>query len=347
MKFRIRFADQIVGAFIILALASLAFVIVVLGGSQRWFAKDISFRTVLVSAAGLSANMPVLYKGFTIGNVKSFSLNDADEVEVVFSIYDTYQDRARTGSLVELMVSPVGLGNQFLFHPGLGREPLEDGSLVPRVDSAEGKALVARGLALPPRHDDSISVLMNRANLILEEVNTLLTTLNGALKGNQETAVGRIVQSLERTMTGVEAIPGTVDSTILGVKGDLDSVISLVENLKGQVDPILADLNGVTSRLNDPNGLVASALDGQGPVYANIKAALDALTGTIQNLEKTTSLLPGELSQVAGLLTDVRIALKGAQDVLTALANNPLLKGGIPEHVETPSGGGNVRNIQF
>ena len=59
MKFKIRFADQIVGFFVIVCLVSLAFVIVMLGRSQRWFAKDYTFIKVLPSAVGLGKNMPV------------------------------------------------------------------------------------------------------------------------------------------------------------------------------------------------------------------------------------------------------------------------------------------------
>ena len=78
MKFKIRFADQIVGLFLILSLVSVVFIIIMLGRSQRWFAKDYAFNTVLLSATGLSKNMPVQYKGFTIGNVKNFYLNGDD-----------------------------------------------------------------------------------------------------------------------------------------------------------------------------------------------------------------------------------------------------------------------------
>ena len=123
MKFKIRFADQIVGFFIVLSLVSLAFVIVMLGKSQRWFVKDVSFSTILQSAGGLSKNMAVQYRGFTIGNIKNFYLNDNDEVEVIFSIYKEYKDKVKKGSIVEMMISPVGLGNQFLFHAGRG-DPL-------------------------------------------------------------------------------------------------------------------------------------------------------------------------------------------------------------------------------
>ena len=88
MKFRIRFADQIVGIFSIVAVAAIIFVIFMIGSKQRWFTKDPSFNTYFSSVSWLAEHMPILYKGFTIGNVKSFRLSDNDQVEVIFSIHE-------------------------------------------------------------------------------------------------------------------------------------------------------------------------------------------------------------------------------------------------------------------
>ena len=107
MKFTIRFADQIVGVFIILALGIVIFAIFMLGSSQRWFSRDYYFRTYFPSATGLSQNMAVQYKGFTIGHVKSIKLDANDQVEVRFTVFDTYIDRVRHGSMVDVSTSPL------------------------------------------------------------------------------------------------------------------------------------------------------------------------------------------------------------------------------------------------
>jgi phospholipid/cholesterol/gamma-HCH transport system substrate-binding protein len=74
MKFSIRFADQVVGALVLLALAILIVVIFMLGINQRWFIRDPLYKTYFSSVSGLSRNMAVQYMGFTIGNVKNFGL---------------------------------------------------------------------------------------------------------------------------------------------------------------------------------------------------------------------------------------------------------------------------------
>jgi phospholipid/cholesterol/gamma-HCH transport system substrate-binding protein len=340
MKFKIRFADQIVGFFIILSLLSLAFVIVMLGHSQRWFAKDASFHTILPSAGGLGKNMAVQYRGFTIGNVKDFYLTANDDVEVVFSIHEAYKDRAKEGSLVEMMISPVGLGNQFLFHAGMGMV-LTEGALIPIVGSAEARELVRQGLAEVPRHDDSISLIMSRASTTLDGINQTLAQVNEALgPGSETTEIGRIVGSIRKTLAGAESIPGTVDRTA-------DEAVRMINGIVAELNPILANINALTAELNDPDGLLYTVLDTDREVYTSLIKSLDSISGILDNLDRTTAFIPGQLPQIAGLLTDLRVTLKTAEDVLVALTNNPLLRKGIPQRIDSQPGGTTPRDIRF
>ena len=326
MKFKIRFADQIVGFFVVFSLVALIFVVVMLGRYQRWLANDLAFTTVFESAGGLSKNMAVQYKGFTIGNVKSFHMNDEDNVEVVFVVHENYSDRVKLGSMVELMVSPVGLGNQFLFHPGRG-EPLPVGSFIPAVGTVQARELIRQRVAVMPQRDDSISLIMSRANTVLEQINRLLGQLNPALgRGSESTEIGQIVKSIRRILTGAEAIPHEVSQ------------------LLGEVKPILADINAITSELNEPDSLLYSIMDTDKEVYTSLVDSLVSLSSILDNLDKTTALLPG---QVPALLSDLRVTLKTAEDVLTALTNNPLLKKGVPDRPGSHGEGANPRNIPF
>jgi phospholipid/cholesterol/gamma-HCH transport system substrate-binding protein len=128
MKFSIRFADQIVGTLVVVALAILVVVIFMIGKTQRWFKQDLQYYTYVESATGLSKNMPITYKGFNIGYVKEFALaddiekNKKDVVRVDFIILDEQTERIKDGSLVEFKASPVPglLPSSFVLHPGKG-----------------------------------------------------------------------------------------------------------------------------------------------------------------------------------------------------------------------------------
>lgn len=337
MKFTIRFADQLVGGLIILALAIVVFVIFMLGSSQRWFSRDYQFQSYFSSASGISQNMPVQYKGFTIGRVKSISLTDTDEVEVLFTIFDTYIDRVKQGSLVEVLVSPIGMGNQFMFYPGAGASPLNEGETIPAASSVEGKRLLASGLAVRPERDDSINNIMNRAGTLLATLNDVLFEVQEAFAGTDQTSLGRTLGEVEMMARGLrimsERLPDDLETTLTGIMA--------------QIDPLLGNLSELSAGLSDPDGTIMSILDSEGDVYTDLIASLDAISGTLRNLEKTSDFIPSQLPQVALLLADLHTALRTAEDVLIALTNNPLLKGGIPQRKETRAGGVRPRDVEF
>ena len=337
MKFKIRFADQIVGFFIVLSLVCIAFVVILLGRSQRWFKHDVPYRTLLQSAGGLSKNMAVQYRGFTIGSIKAFKLMDDDNVEVTFLINEEYKDRVRLGSLVEMMISPIGLGNQFLFHPGKG-ELLPTGAVVPVVGSALAKVLVRQGLAVEPQHDDSISLLMNRASNLLAELNDTVAYVNDAIGPGSDTEIGRIVASVQKTLAGAEGIPQSVDVAV-------DMAVKTIENIQTEVKSILANVNTLTTELNNPNGLIYTLLDTDKDLYTNLVKSLNSVSSMLDNLDKVTAFIPSQIPQLAAIISELRTTLKTAEDVLTALTNNPLLKKGIPEQPATQNA--SPRGISF
>jgi len=308
MKFSIRFADKIVGAFIILALGILVFVMFMLGKNQRWFARDYQYITYLSSAAGVSPNMPVQFRGFTIGRVKGLSLANDDRVEVKFVIFDTYYDRVKEGTLVDIIVSPIGLGNQFMFYPGLGTQQLPEGSVIYNVNSAEGRQLVTARLAAIPVQEDGISAIMNNVNKILSDVETITY--------------------------GLTDLPDTINNTI--------------NELRAQIDPILKDINDITGGVADPDGTVMGILDGEGPIYNDLIASINSITGILKNLETTTDFIPSQLPNVAYIMSNLQTLLRQVEDILVSLSNNPLIRGGIPQqNEETGLGGTRPRNIEF
>ena len=331
MKFKIRFADQIVGFFIVFSLVSLGFVVVMLGRTQRWFAKDISFTTVLPSAGGLSKNMAVQYRGFTIGSVQDFHLNENDYVEVIFIIHEGYTDRVKYGSVVELMVSPIGLGNQFLFHPGIG-DVLEEGAFVPAVGTAQAREFIRQGLVTLPQRDDSINLLLSRANTIMDEVNKVLGHVEVAIgEGTNDTEIGLIVGGLQRTLSGVERLPNEANR--------------LISDLRFQINPILENLNTLSAELSSSDGLISTVLDTDGEVYTGLVGALGSLSGILASLDRTIAFIPTQLPQLGSLIGELRVILGTAEDVLIAVTNNPLLKGGVPVRPEPRTTG--PRDIGF
>jgi len=338
MKFSIRFADQIVGALIILAMVILVFVIFMLGSNQRWFSRDYNFKTYFPTASGLSKNMPVQYKGFTIGRVKTFELVE-DQVEVRFTIFDTYIDRVRNGSLIEVQVSPIGGlgGNQFTFFPGLGKELVPEGGTIPAVNSTEGKRLITQGLAVHSERDDNVNNIMNSIGTLLSTLNVLLADMQEAFEGTERTSLGRTMGGLEQAAVGLQQMANKLPS-------DIENSIN---RIMVQIEPILINLRELSDKMASPDGSIAAILDSNGDVYKDLVKSLDALSGTLQNLEKTSEFLPSQVPQLAAMIAELRALIATLQDVGTAAKNNPLLKGGLPEQKEANAGSAYTRNMEF
>jgi phospholipid/cholesterol/gamma-HCH transport system substrate-binding protein len=366
MKFRIRFADQLVGAFLLAALLAVAVILVFVGINQRWFAKNYGFRSRFDSASGLSVGMPIMLKGFEIGKIERLELSADNQVDVLFSVQDTYYDRVIPNSVLELTSSPIGLGVTLNFHPGAtGGQPQPEHAFIPSLDLPEGQELVAKGLVVIPKGEDVIGSVIAKLNPILDDVRTTLIQIKRVV-GSVDLAlqgrggpVGEMVVDLSRTpdkvnalIDGVNArvedisrqanaaigsfgaVASTAQTTVDSLSRDLDAIAA---NIKATTDG-LAETRGLVTRLLDPKGSVATLLDDQNALYDQIAGSLqqvqDAVAGVnriVQQVNSFVDFVNGTRPQISGILETGRTTLEKGNDVLEAVKNNPLLRGGVPE----------------
>jgi phospholipid/cholesterol/gamma-HCH transport system substrate-binding protein len=212
--------------------------------------------------------------------------------------------------------------------------------LIPAAASGEGRALIREGLALVPNYDDSITQLISRADTLLQDIDGVAVLVREALAGSDDSSIGRAMGGIEETAAGLTAVPGAFNES-------LDTLTAELEALLDSIQPVVSNVETLTGELIEPDGLLFTALDTEGPVYTSLVESLSALSGTLRNLERVIAFVPSQLPQVAGILGELRTALGTAEDVLIALTNNPLLKNGIPGRAETRSSGTNPRDIAF
>ena len=379
MKFRIRFADQIVGAFLLLAVLGVAVILVLVGINQRWFAKDYTFQSRFDSAGGLSVGMPVMLKGFEIGKISKVSLNDDNQVDVLFSVQDTYIGKVLPDSVLELTSSPIGLGVTLNFLPGIAPgPPLDEMAFIPSLDLPEGQELVAAGKVALPKGDDVIGSVIAKVNPILDEVRSTLTqikrvvaTADLALQGKSG-PVGEMVVDLAATPVKVNALIDDVNRRVAGIADQVNTVLARVDVVTGDLGTIattargtidslsrdlgvitgnlktttdgLTDTRGLVTRLLDPKGSVATLLDDKNQLYgqiegslAQVQEAVTGLTNIVAQVNSFVEFVNGTKPQISGILETGRTTLEKGNDVLEAVKNNPLLKGGVPAAQEQTS----------
>lgn len=328
MRLRYRFANQVVGVFVILALALTVALIVLMGANQRWFRANYEYYSILPDARNVNVGMAVTFRGFTIGRVRDISLTRENDVDLRFTIQEEYLDQIRENSIIQVVSNPLG-GGEIVFHQG--REvtsPLPEGSRIPLYDSKEGLRL---------REDNEVLVLRSADPIaqIIGQVDPILVNLDRVLLN-----VAELTGDLE------QALDGQLDGVVL----DLARIST---NLR-ETSEAFRDPTGLIPTLLDPQGSVARLLDDNNELY-------DQITGVVSSLEQSVSSLQSSLEQVSRfaeyvndaqpqistLLEQGRDTLDTSEDVLEGLRNNPLLRGGIPEEVDQPSTFQGIRDEEF
>lgn len=326
MKFKIKYADQIVGFFSILAMAAIIVLIFAIGANKNWFTKKNRYFTVFDSGSGLSVGMDLTYKGFSIGKISSVDLI-GNFVRVDFYVLEDYFDYVRENSVVSLDVSPIGLGSSFTLYQGKGKSIIPDGSEIFRMNSIPAQQMIDDGLVMIPDSSDSISVLLGKVSGILDDVHELLGGINDAIYGTGDAPLTQILRNA---------------GTLTGNLADLEN--GAVPNLLGEdiARSLTETLNGLSAMMNDSKGAVPQLLGEQ--MTGELNSILRNLTPILSNAD---TLVGNATPEVGELLGQVNSLLVQVQDLVTGLNNNPLLRGGIPDRSNEKSAPVTVRGGDF
>lgn len=354
MKFRIKHADRIVGLFVLVAVGLICVIVILLGANQRWFSKNYAFKSRFSSGAGLPPGTAILMRGFQVGKIRKITLTEDNQVDADFIIFDTYYPKVRQHSLLELSVSPIGLGSQLLFHPGKGDNVLAEGAFIPSADSPEGQAIIEQALAEIPPRDDTISRLIAGLNPLLENasrtlvtVNRTLTEVNRALAGQSTGPLGDIVGDVSKAAAELPRTVSSAADLLQGVEGRADALLGELQGILESVNAVSASLALAAKQMEDPTGLVPKLLDPKGSMktflddnnalYNKVLGMMGDIERSVRSLREIMGSLSSEMPKIASLLEEGKTTLQKTQDVLEGLKNNPLLRKGIPERQEQQS----------
>jgi phospholipid/cholesterol/gamma-HCH transport system substrate-binding protein len=375
MKFKMRFAEQIVGFFVLVAILAVAVILIFIGVNQRWFAKNYDFTSRFPSGDGLSVGMPLNLKGFEIGKISRISLNEDNEVDVRFYVEDTYYDRMKPDSVIELASSPIGLGTSLKFHPGNNRLPPQpEGSFIPTLDSEEGQRLVAEGKVDIPKGADVIGSVIGKLNPILDEtrqtiaeIHRVANSVDLALAGKGGplgTMVGGLAQTPDKVNGAVDNISSRanvlldrvneisvnlkdISEKTQGVVGDLSVNLDVISKNLRDMTGDLKNTQGLAKRLLDPHGSIDTFLNDSNALYNQVDSAVKNANEIIAELKSFVEFINGTRPQVSTILEKGSDTLTTAQDVLEAAKNNPLLKGGVPQRTESAAPVSGYRDEKF
>ncbi len=325
MKFRIRYADQIVGFFSIAALVVLVVIVFALGAKQNWFVRKNLYHTKFESGSSIKAGMDITYKGFGIGKIKNITLED-DQVMVEFYILDDYMDYVKEYSLLEFSSNILGLGTSFVWHPGKGSGTIEPGSEIYRYDSREGMKIREKHLIVGEKGGDSITAIIDKVEPLLDTVTRLLRDLDEGITGNVR--------------------PGPDGQER---KNELAELIQNIKGITQNVEDLTQDLTVLTAKLGSDDGAVTAILGADGwKAIEDILKNVDGLLTKVGGIgDQAGTLIGNTTPQLDSTLNQIDTLLLQLQDVLTGVKNNPLIKNGVPDRSQETSATPNLRNENF
>ncbi|OQY33781.1 MAG: hypothetical protein B6241_06935 [Spirochaetaceae bacterium 4572_59] len=347
MKFGFRHADKFVGLFVLIAIIFITASVVVTGVNQRWFSRDYEYFTRFRTAEGLSVGMAIKLRGFQIGKVERIILNDKNQVDITFVIYDTFINKVVGNSMIELASNPLGLGGGINFYPGKNsKEIIPEFSFIPSDQTAEGKKLSESDLLDKPEGQDAITALMENVDPILNDVDSLLlsmtallNTVDSALSGNQSSPIGGMLLNLEGTTQKFNTILPVIETIMQDVNRMTTSLSLLMAELE--------DPTGLIPKLIDPTGSFDTMLNDDNILFDQILILLNDVHANLDNLASITGDIRGITPELNSVLNEATGALQEGGKVLEGLSNNPLLRKGISDEVKASYEHSNLREEDF
>jgi phospholipid/cholesterol/gamma-HCH transport system substrate-binding protein len=363
MKFRVRYAEQIAGAFVLLGIGVLAAVLVLMGMNQRWFARDYFFSTRFASGAGVSTGMAVTLKGFQIGHVDRVELAQDNTVTVSLRIYDTYYQKITPNSVIEHTSNPLGIGGGLVLHPGkvsatVGEiQPLADGSHIPSLDFSAGRRLVESGLVAMPESEDIVTSLVADVQRVLGNLDgalvglgETLVVIKEGLSGQGDSAVARILGNAEAATAGLAGSVDAVDAQIAGIVESLNRTTATLQEATANVrsaTAAMADPTGLVTTLLDPKGSLATLLDDGNRLYERIDDALQDIETASADVREFALFMKDTAPAIKVILEDGREVIREGKAVVESVSNNALIRGGIPQAPEQPAAFQSMRDEDF
>jgi len=352
MKLRMKLVDKIVGVFILFSILALFAGLVFIGISQRWFRKNYYFRSTFESGAGLNTGMPIKLKGFEIGKLSKISLDPSiKSVNIEFYIYEEYyENTVFENSVLQLAVSPIGLGTNLVFHPGKKEgppsPPIKEWSVISSNQTVEGKEILKRDVGIAGTGESlgdlvsSIGPLMKQLEPTLLNVNTTLVSINDALQGTKNSKIGQILFDIEDILSQVsgqargrkEGHVGNILKNVSSISNTLD--VQIREELK-RIDDIFINLSSITTNIDkitkspkgllvdlfDPKGSLKTLFDDNNVLFNDIEEMIDSVKEIINELETIAEFITGSTPQISGLIEEGKQTLNQSQLVLTKLKN--------------------------
>ena len=322
MSFKFRHTEKITGVFILLAVVILIAAAIVISVSKKTFVKTHGFKTRLSDAAGLSTATALSFKGYEIGRVKRFLLDNDNNIDVDLVVYKEFRQKIVRGSAVYRLNNPItGETSLVLLQPrrpypasifgGIG-SVLPEGEYIPSLDMDDGQKLLEENVI--EKSGETVSLIFDEARVFVSNLRDEFKLKKDTFKVFFENLHG-FSESLARNKEFFDHLNRLFDPVNGPVFQTLDQFAVISKRLNRSVN----QLNELMENYKNPEGLMTKLF----------QVNQQQLNQTLENLDKNLVALYQVLSSLKESSPLIADLLDKSRKTLQAINNNPLLRGGI------------------
>lgn len=225
---RFKHLETVVGAFVLVALATLVAAVVYLGTASDLFGDKYNLNFRSDSGAGLQKGMPVKLSGFRIGRIQKISLDDQAKVVVRIRVDQKYSKWIRKDSTATLYKEGLVGDSVIDISVGSSKQPeLREDEFLP-FEAAGELSDIAIQLS------DSVQEVLGEVRHTVAYINDP----NGDIKKTLAN-VQLLTANLEETRRNADALLANVADNVGKVGPMFESMTALVDDVGRSVTPML------------------------------------------------------------------------------------------------------------
>lgn len=306
-SYKLRYASEIAGGFLLLCIALLIVGIYVAGHAQGWFQKKLVLKAEFEAGKGtfgLQEGAEVRILGTLAGRVGEIVPSGESGMATTFVLQPKFGKFVRTGSIAKVKRKFEVAGDSFVdITLGNSMQPmLNSGDTIPCVQDVElieaARKMVDdfRAAALP----------------MLAELRGILAHVNG------------ITDQLEKHQGVAGKLIGDAK-----LAGDVQDIVSDIRKTASQLPVMAAKLDMVMSNVQV---MAASFKDASG----GVPKVVDGAIGVVQDMRGVTGGLTGQVANVQAVLIQAESMLRETQVLVEGLQKHWLIRGYMREGIATP-----------
>jgi len=271
--------EKIVGAFVLLAISMLVWLLFSSGKSLLNFEDHYILHGKLENIQSIDQNTEILIGGLAAGKVQSVKITDDNHIIVVMEILERYNSLVRTDSTARLNAFNLGMINQSFIEISVGsahQDILTEGSTIIITESINIKNLLVK---FAPAME-ALFEMINRTNALLSVVEH---------------------QQLKKTINHVDSLVSTIDPQQL--KQALDNLYA-----------ISADASQITKRVNAGDGIPVTIKSIDQLVSAMDLEQLEQISAHTNQL-----LMAIDPALISSMIKDIHTSSAYLKDIITQI----------------------------